>query len=49
MKTVRQKQEERRERKLAEVQRQIRSGSLVVRQMAPAERKQAAVRRRPPG
>ena len=39
MKTARERAEERRLQKLAEVQAQIRSGSLVVRQMTPAERK----------
>jgi hypothetical protein len=39
MKTARERAEERRLQKLAEVQAQIRSGSLVVRQMTAAERK----------
>ncbi len=38
MKSVRQRQEERRDEKLREVRRQIEDGSLVVRKMTPAER-----------
>jgi hypothetical protein len=38
MKSMQERQQERREKKLAEVEAQIRSGSLVVRQMTPAER-----------
>lgn len=40
MKTVKQQQGERRERKLAEVRRQVASGSLVIRQMTAEEREQ---------
>jgi hypothetical protein len=38
VKTTQQRQEERRQAKLAEVEKQIRSGSLVVRKMTAAER-----------
>jgi hypothetical protein len=38
VKTTKERQEERRQEKLDDVQRQIRSGSLVVRQMTAAER-----------
>jgi hypothetical protein len=38
MKTAQERAEERRQQKLAEVQAQIRSGSLVIRQMTAAER-----------
>jgi hypothetical protein len=37
-KTVRQRQAERRRRKLEEMQQQIEAGTLTVRQMTPAER-----------
>ena len=38
MKTAKERAEERRQEKLAAVERQIRDGSLVVRQMTDAER-----------
>jgi hypothetical protein len=38
MKTPQERAEEKRRQKLAEMQAQIRNGSLVVRQMTPAER-----------
>ena len=38
MSTARERQEERRQERLREVERQIARGSLVVRQMTPAER-----------
>jgi len=38
MKSTQERQQDRRRQKLAEVQAQIRSGSLVVRQMTAAER-----------
>jgi hypothetical protein len=44
--TVRQRQEERRQEKLREVQRQIRRGSLIVRKMTSAEQAMAAASRR---
>jgi hypothetical protein len=40
MKTPQQRADDRRRQKLEEVQAQIRSGSLTVRQMTPEERKQ---------
>jgi hypothetical protein len=46
-KSIREKQDERRAEKLAEVQRQIDDGSLKVRQMTPEERKQNPPRERP--
>jgi anti-sigma28 factor (negative regulator of flagellin synthesis) len=39
MKTPKERSEERRREKLAEIQKQIDSGELSVRQMTPAERK----------
>jgi hypothetical protein len=39
MKTQKQRAEERREAKLAEVKEQVEQGELVIRQMTPAERK----------
>jgi len=47
MKTARERAEERRLQKLAEVQAQIRNGSLVVRQMTAAERKSNPPQPRP--
>jgi hypothetical protein len=44
MKTIREQQEERRQLKLAGVRRQVKSGSLVIRQMTPEERKLLPVR-----
>ncbi len=38
MKSTQERQQERRRQKLAEVEAQVRSGSLVVRQMTAAER-----------
>ena len=38
MKTIREQQEERRQQKLAGVRRQVKNGSLVIRQMTPEER-----------
>jgi hypothetical protein len=38
VKTTRERQDERRQQKLDEIQRQVQSGSLVVRQMTAAER-----------
>ena len=43
-KTVRERQEERREEKLQEIKRQIKDGSLVVRKMTKAERAEAEKR-----
>jgi hypothetical protein len=48
MKTAQERAEERRRQKLAEVQAQIRSGSLVVRQMTEAERARNPPRPAPP-
>ena len=39
MKTIRDQREERRKHKLASVRRQVKNGSLVIRQMTPEERK----------
>jgi hypothetical protein len=47
MKTIRQRQDERREEKLSEVRRQIADGSLVVRQMTAEERARHVARPRP--
>jgi hypothetical protein len=44
MKTIREQQQERRQQKLAGVRRQVKNGSLVIRQMTPAERKAFLVR-----
>jgi hypothetical protein len=44
MKTIREQQEERRQLKLAGVRRQVKNGSLVIRQMTPEERKLFPVR-----
>jgi hypothetical protein len=44
----RQQQEKKRERDVAEFGRQIEDGSLVIRQMTPAERKANPPRERPP-
>ena len=44
MKTTRQRAEEKREEKLAYVQQQVASGSLVIRQMSAAERERYPVR-----
>ncbi len=38
MKTVQERQQEERERKLAEIQRQLDEGTLTIRKMTPAER-----------
>jgi hypothetical protein len=48
MKTTQERAEERRRQKLAEVQAQIRSGSLLVRQMTDAERAKYPPRPAPP-
>jgi hypothetical protein len=39
MRTIRDQKDERRRQKLAVVRRQVRNGSLVIRQMTPEERK----------
>lgn len=39
MKTTQERQREERERKLAEIQRQLDQGTLVIRQMTPEERR----------
>jgi hypothetical protein len=44
MKTVRQKQDEKRAEKLEQIQRQVDDGSLVIRQMTADERKRNPVR-----
>jgi hypothetical protein len=38
MKTIREQKDERRKEKLAGVRRQVKNGSLVIRQMTPEER-----------
>jgi hypothetical protein len=48
MKTTQERADDRRRQKLAEVQAQIRSGSLVVRQMTAAERERNPPRPRRP-
>jgi hypothetical protein len=48
MKTTEERRQERRRAKLAEVEAQIRSGSLVVRQMTAAERRRNPPRPAPP-
>ena len=48
MKTPKERQEDRRRDKLAEVERQVRSGSLHVRQMTPDERERNPPRPRTP-
>jgi hypothetical protein len=47
MASIADQKQERRVAKLADVERQIKSGSLVVRQMTPAERAQHPPRPRP--
>jgi hypothetical protein len=44
MKTIREQQQDRRELKLAGVRRQVKNGSLVIRQMTPEERELFPVR-----
>jgi hypothetical protein len=39
------RQEEKRAEKLADIRRQVKEGSLVIRQMTPGERKRAPKRR----
>lgn len=48
MKTTRGRNDEKRQQKLADLQEQIESGSLVVRKMTPAERKRYPPRPRKP-
>jgi hypothetical protein len=48
MKSIEERRQERRREKLAAVQAQIRSGSLVVRQMTAAERERNPPRPAPP-
>jgi hypothetical protein len=48
MKSTQERAEERRRQKLAEIEAQIRSGSLVVRQMTAAERARNPPRPAPP-
>jgi hypothetical protein len=48
MKTAYQRQEEKRQAKLAEMQEQIEAGTLVVRKMTPEERKKLPPRPRKP-
>jgi hypothetical protein len=44
MTTIRERREARRQQKLAEVRRKVETGSLVIRQMTPEERKMYVVR-----
>jgi hypothetical protein len=44
----REQQERKRERDIAELDRQVEEGSVVIRQMTPAERKANPPRERPP-
>jgi hypothetical protein len=48
MKTTQEREQERRSQKLAAVEEQIRSGSLVVRKMTAAERARYPPRQEPP-
>jgi hypothetical protein len=45
-KTQQEKQEERRQERKAEMERQVRDGSLVIRQMTPAEKKRNPAKER---
>jgi hypothetical protein len=49
VKTQKEQQDEKRVTKLAELERQVENGSLVVRQMTPAERERNPPRPRKPG
>jgi hypothetical protein len=48
VKTQKERQDEKRRTKLAEVERQVQNGSLVVRQMTPDERERNQPRPKPP-
>jgi hypothetical protein len=48
VKNQKERQDEKRRTKLAEVERQVQNGSLVVRQMTPDERERNQPRQRPP-
>jgi hypothetical protein len=48
VKTQKERDEERRRGKLADVERQVKSGSLVIRQMTAEERERNPPRPRPP-
>jgi hypothetical protein len=48
VKTTRERAEEKRQEKLANVREQLKSGSLVIRQMTDAERRRYPPRPRPP-
>ena len=48
MKTQKERDEERRRGKLAELEKQVQSGSLVIRKMTAEEREQNPPRPRPP-
>jgi hypothetical protein len=48
VKTTRERAEEKRQEKLANVREQLKSGSLVIRQMTDAERLRSPPRPRPP-
>jgi hypothetical protein len=48
MKTTRERAEERRQEKLADVRQQVENGSLVIRKMTDAERQRYPARPRPP-
>lgn len=48
MKTARERAEEKREEKLADVRQQVENGSLVIRQMTAAERQRYPARPGPP-
>ena len=48
MKTQQERQEDKRRSKLADVQRQVKDGTLVIRQMTPAERERNQPRPRQP-
>lgn len=48
MKTARERAEEKRQEKLADVRQQVADGSLLIRKMTDAERERYPVRPRPP-
>jgi hypothetical protein len=48
MKSVQERQQQERERKLEEIQRQVEQGTLVIRKMTEAERQANPPRPRPP-
>lgn len=49
MKSTQERQREERERKLADIRRQVDAGTLIIRKMTPEERRRYPVRPRDPG